>query len=56
MIHSCGSCDYSVAIEGSQDGLLECRRRSICAVGIDEDGDVVSAFPVCESDMWLYIT
>ena len=52
MIRSCGSCDYSVAIEGSPDGLLECRRRAIRAVGIDEGGDVVSAFPVCEPDMW----
>lgn len=48
----CIDCDFSVAIEGDADGMLECHRHAIRAVGLDEDGDVVSAFPVCEPDMW----
>ena len=47
----CKDCDYSVAIEGEAD-ILECRRHAITAVGLDEDGAVVSAFPGCEPYMW----
>jgi len=48
---TCGECDYSVAIEG-EDGILECRRHAISAIGMDEDGCLVSAFPACEPYMW----
>lgn len=48
----CIDCDYSVKLEGDAGGLLECHRHAIRAVGLDDDGDVVSAFPVCEPDMW----
>lgn len=48
----CIDCDYSVKLEGDEYGLLECHRHAISAVGIDEDGSVVSAFPACEPYMW----
>lgn len=48
----CGTCDYSVAIEGDTDGLLECRRHAIQVIGVDDDGCPISAFPVCEPSMW----
>ena len=48
----CKKCDYSVAIEGDESGLLECHRHSIVAVGLDDDGAVVSSFPACEPYMW----
>ena len=51
MIKTCASCDYSVPIEG-EDGMLECRRRSIEAVGIDEEGAILCTFPSCEPSMW----
>ena len=47
----CGTCDYSVAIEGDADGLLECRRHAIQVIGVDDDGCPISAFPVCEPSM-----
>ena len=48
---SCGSCRYSVALEG-EPYLMDCRRRSVQLVGLDEYGTAVSAFPTCEPDMW----
>ena len=51
-MRTCGSCDFAMKLEGDADGLLECHRHAIRAVGVDEDGDVVSAFPACEPDMW----
>ena len=51
-MRTCRDCDYSVAIEGDEEGALECRRHSITAVGLDEDGFLVSAFPACEPTMW----
>ena len=50
-MRTCKDCDYSVAIEG-EEGVLECRRHAISAVGMDEDGYVVSAFPGCDPYMW----
>ena len=49
---TCFECDYSVAIEGDDEGLLECHRHAITAVGLDDEGAVVSAFPGCEPYMW----
>ena len=51
-MRTCASCDYSLPIEGDADGLLECRRHAIRVIGIDDDGDAISAFPVCEPSMW----
>lgn len=48
----CRDCDYSVPIDGDPNGTLECRRHSIRAVGLDEDGFLVSAFPACDPTMW----
>lgn len=48
----CELCRYSVKVEGDPNGYLECHRHAIAAVGIDDDGEVVSAFPVCEPGMW----
>lgn len=50
-MRACKDCDYSVAIEGEEE-TLECRRHAITAVGMDEDGYVVSAFPGCDPYMW----
>ena len=50
--NSCAMCKFSIQVEGDPSGYLECHRHAICAVGIDCDGDVVSAFPVCEPSMW----
>lgn len=51
-MRTCGTCGFGVKLEGDANGLLECHRHAIRAVGIDENGDVVSAFPACEPDMW----
>ena len=51
-MRTCSTCDFAIKIEGDTDGLLECHRNAIRAVGLDEDGAVVSAFPACEPDMW----
>ena len=48
----CLDCVYSVAIEGDEDGLLECHRHSVCAFGLDESGSAVSGSPACEPTMW----
>ena len=52
MMGSCGSCDYSVPVEGDAEGLLECHRHAIRVVGVDDEGCAISAFPVCEPGMW----
>lgn len=51
-MRTCASCDFSVPIEGDEDGLLECRRHAVQAVGIDEDGAILCTFPSCEPTMW----
>lgn len=48
----CSNCDYGIAVEGEGDDFLECHRHAITAVGLDEDGEVVCAFPCCEPTMW----
>lgn len=49
---TCAMCKFSVKIEGDPNDYFECHRHAIQAVGLDGDGDVVSAFPVCEPTMW----
>ena len=51
-MNTCRTCDYSEPIDGDADGLLECRRHAIRAIGLDDDGDLISAFPTCEPSMW----
>ena len=50
-MRTCTECDFGVAIEGDEEGLLECRRHPP-RVGIYEDGTIVTAFPICDPYLW----
>ena len=48
---TCSSCKFSVGIEDSPS-LLECHRHAIQLGGVDGEGFLVSAFPVCGPYDW----